>query len=640
MNYKYGYDLSKLYYEEHKTLSPKRTYKTETGESLGRWIINQKEKYNKGLLSNEQINELEAIGILWKTENHGGGENLQMKFNRLLPSLTDYYNNNGNLLVPSNYEVDGNNLGDFIMRLRSAKRNAGMYKGQLTDENIKIFNNICMVWDLNDAQWEEMYLKAELIYKEYGTIISGKFFITNNDEALRKWLNSQKDNYGRGTLSEERTHRLALIGVLWDSLEENNWNECYKIAENYYHTNGDLLVPDKYLVNDIKFGRWIQRMRKAYNGDEKLKITINQINLLNNIGMVWDVNEANWDNMYILVKECYKLFENINLPVSFIYKNINIGMWLYNQRQLYKENKLAKDRIDRLQVLNIKWKQEPTNVSLKEKTIFYYIKKLFNDAESNCKPSWLKGKELDIFIPSLNLAIEYDGERWHKDVKKDINKNRLCEDNGIKLIRVREPNCPKLNGISIDFYLKSISMESLMATIQNVLENLNVTYALNNKINIDITKDYFEIVRLYLNASPSAEWNKMYILAKEYYKKYNNLLVPQNHVINEKNLGTWLHMQRQAYRPTTKWIITVEQINKLESIGMIWNINEYQFQKKYKEAHKYFNEHGNLLISNQLKYGTTELVSWIRFLRYLYKNSKISNERINKLNNICMIWDS
>jgi len=99
-------------------------------------------------------------------------------------------------------------------------------------------------------------------------------------------------------------------------------------------------------------------------------------------------------------------------------------------------------------------------------------------------------------------------------------------------------------------------------------------------------------------------------------------------------------MQRQAYRPTTKWIITVEQINKLESIGMIWNINEYQFQKKYKEAHKYFNEHGNLLISNQLKYGTTELVSWIRFLRYLYKNSKISNERINKLNNICMIWDS
>ena len=31
----------------------------------------------------------------------------------------------------------------------------------------------------------------------------------------------------------------------------------------------------------------------------------------------------------------------------------------------------------------------------------------------NHRPTWLKGKELDLYIPSLNLAIEYNGIAYH-----------------------------------------------------------------------------------------------------------------------------------------------------------------------------------------------------------------------------------
>ena len=47
---------------------------------------------------------------------------------------------------------------------------------------------------------------------------------------------------------------------------------------------------------------------------------------------------------------------------------------------------------------------------------------------------YLSKKEIDIFIPSLKIGIEYDGKNWHKDFNKDLKKDKLCKDNGIDLI--------------------------------------------------------------------------------------------------------------------------------------------------------------------------------------------------------------
>ena len=55
----------------------------------------------------------------------------------------------------------------------------------------------------------------------------------------------------------------------------------------------------------------------------------------------------------------------------------------------------------------------------------------------------LKGKELDIFIPSLKIGIEYNGLRWHseefgKDHRYHLNKLNKCNEQGIKLIQIFE----------------------------------------------------------------------------------------------------------------------------------------------------------------------------------------------------------
>lgn len=55
----------------------------------------------------------------------------------------------------------------------------------------------------------------------------------------------------------------------------------------------------------------------------------------------------------------------------------------------------------------------------------------------------LNGKELDIFIPSHNLAIEYNGNLWHsenygKDKKYHLNKLDECNKKGVKLVQIFE----------------------------------------------------------------------------------------------------------------------------------------------------------------------------------------------------------
>lgn len=58
----------------------------------------------------------------------------------------------------------------------------------------------------------------------------------------------------------------------------------------------------------------------------------------------------------------------------------------------------------------------------------------------NVIPRWkLKNIELDVYLPELNLGIEFDGYYWHKGkTAKDARKNEFFKKNGIKLIRIRE----------------------------------------------------------------------------------------------------------------------------------------------------------------------------------------------------------
>ena len=84
-----------------------------------------------------------------------------------------------------------------------------------------------------------------------------------------------------------------------------------------------------------------------------------------------------------------------------------------------------------------------TQTSYPEQAIFYYLSKYFKEGVFN-RYNFMDGNrkyEVDVYIPSLNVGIEYDGKYWHKNKKLIERKKEIfLQKIGVRLFRVKESN--------------------------------------------------------------------------------------------------------------------------------------------------------------------------------------------------------
>ena len=156
--------------------------------------------------------------------------------------------------------------------------------------------------------------------------------------------------------------------------------------------------------------------------------------------------------------------------------------------------------------------------SFPEYALAFYLKKFGIDVRHSYKDF---GYELDIYIPSMKTAIEYDGYFWHKNkAEKDLEKNEKCKKDGIKLYRIRE-KLPPLNDSSLD-YIVDDYYKDLQKIIKMILDEIT-----NCSLDIDLKRDVIEIESL-----------------REYTEKENSLLV-----MNPKIAQEWNYAKNGKLRP-------------------------------------------------------------------------------------------
>lgn len=160
--------------------------------------------------------------------------------------------------------------------------------------------------------------------------------------------------------------------------------------------------------------------------------------------------------------------------------------------------------------------------SFPEQAIFYYVEQVFPDAINRYKGF---EKELDIYIPSQNIAIEYDGMAWHKGQDKlesDNLKDRMCLINNIKLFRFRDYELePTESAVIINFFEKG--NVGLSEAIYDLLSRI----AFDKEIpTVSIEKDYDKINSQLRNAQGKNNLMDKYpILASEWHPTKNNGLL-------------------------------------------------------------------------------------------------------------------
>ena len=168
--------------------------------------------------------------------------------------------------------------------------------------------------------------------------------------------------------------------------------------------------------------------------------------------------------------------------------------------------------------------------SFPEYAIVYYLKKYGLEAIHTYKE---KGYELDIFIPSKNIAIEYDGYLWHKNrTKQDLEKNQKCLNDGIKLYRIRE-GLHLLNDSSSDYVVHK-TQKDLSFVLEKVLSEI-----IGMSILVDLNRDVIAIENLReLTEKENSLLFSNPKVAKEWNHEMNGNLKPE-HFASNSNRKVW-----------------------------------------------------------------------------------------------------
>ena len=167
-----------------------------------------------------------------------------------------------------------------------------------------------------------------------------------------------------------------------------------------------------------------------------------------------------------------------------------------------------------------------------EHIIFYYIKKAFDDVEISFHADWLKKKEIDIYIPSLGLAIEYDGDFWHKSkMNTDFEKSILIKQNGNKIVRFREERLKPINDGSYVIVVpsKRYDLKRLNDPIKELFQYIEKQYGISSKLVINVERDWKEILASKMSIKKERSFaTKHPELVKYWDYEKNKGLLPEN----------------------------------------------------------------------------------------------------------------
>jgi hypothetical protein len=133
-----------------------------------------------------------------------------------------------------------------------------------------------------------------------------------------------------------------------------------------------------------------------------------------------------------------------------------------------------------------------TPQSRQELIITFELLKFFKDINPKGYKTKLNGRlrAIDIFIPDLNLAIEFDGAYWHKDNRAiDKIKSEMLMEEGYQVIRIREEPLKKIHENDI-ISTKPYSGKDLTNKIlKRILDLFSFSNSVERKIHNYISKD-------------------------------------------------------------------------------------------------------------------------------------------------------
>ena len=265
-----GYRYALQYYQENGDINSMPEKYTVNGFKLKSWVVNQRNRFRQGKLSEERIARMEEIGLRWTI--------LEEVWENNYERAVAYYQKFGNLLVPVSYTCDdGFNLGVWINNLRTKYRTK-----KLSDVQIERLEKIGMVWIVNDVRWENMIAHMLAYIKEHGNLNFSQHYVCEDGYRLGMCLTTLRKNYRNGKLEEDKIRQLEELGFDWNPMQ-TLWMNGFRHAQNYFEEHGNSDYSARYVCEDgFGLGEWKRNQIKKIQAN---KISDEQREMLMQIGI-------------------------------------------------------------------------------------------------------------------------------------------------------------------------------------------------------------------------------------------------------------------------------------------------------------------------------------------------------------------
>lgn len=335
-----GFASAQKYRTEHGDLLVPVRYRDKNDFALGEWIVYNRQRYLGGNLTQNRIERLEAIGMVWSTSNDLWEQNYA--------AATQYYLEHGDLEVPIKYETpSGFSLGVWLGAQRAAHK-----AGELPQEQVERLDALGMDWtNRNDRKWMSLYDVAAAYYHEHGNLNVPSEYVTPDGVLLGKWVARQRYAYlnpdrSSARVTPERKALLDKLGMVWEKYDP--WQERYDLALAYKTEHGDLEIPSVYKTADgVWLGSWVSRQRQALNSGSS-SLSSERRKLLRILfkgerrpsdpaADHGTVREANWERNFRSAARYARKYKHLLVPASYVDSDgVRLGVWISNLRAARK----------------------------------------------------------------------------------------------------------------------------------------------------------------------------------------------------------------------------------------------------------------------------------------------------------------
>ena len=358
-----GFSSAQKYRTEHGDLLVPVRYRDKNDFALGEWIVYNRQRYLGGNLTQNRIERLEAIGMVWSTSNDLWEQNYA--------AATQYYLEHGDLEVPIKYETpSGFGLGVWLGAQRAAHK-----AGELPQEQVERLDALGMDWtNRNDRKWMSLYDVAAAYYHEHGNLNVPSEYVTPDGVLLGKWVARQRYAYlnpdrSSARVTPERKALLDKLGMVWEKYDP--WQERYDLALAYKTEHGDLEIPSVYKTADgVWLGSWVSRQRQALNSGSSA-LSSERRKLLRILfkgerrpsdpaADHGTVREANWERNFRSAARYARKYKHLLVPASYVDSDgVRLGVWVSNLRAARKNRpdsyQVTPARIKKLNSIGMVW---------------------------------------------------------------------------------------------------------------------------------------------------------------------------------------------------------------------------------------------------------------------------------------------